>query len=352
MLKKLIPLILCLCLVLGVSGCKKKNETLDVDKDDDKSSTPSASEPAQEEQDVYAINPLTGIKDISSETAKNRPVAIMVNNISVAQSVQTGLNDADIIYETEVEGGITRLMALYQDFSKVEKVGTIRSARYVYIDLALGHNAIYIHHGADMNYAYPHLKTTDRFEVSEDNGGARLSNGKATEHTLYAFGDKVWQNILNSDRVIENSKKGNWVTFADPDTTVKYETAAENISVKFSASYITKFKYDPATERYARYFGDTERKDYVTGKSVTVKNVFVLNTDMSHYPIEKYRKISLNKGTGYYFTNGTCTEITWSKGDSKNGFTFKTANGSELKVNAGNSWVCIVDKNNSQPVIG
>ena len=85
-------------------------------------------------------------------------------------------------------------------------------------------------------------------------------------------------------------------------------------------------------------------------KAVTVKNVFVLNTEMGHYPIEKYRKISLKEGTGYYCVNGTYTPITWTKGDESNPFVFKDAAGNELKVNAGNSWICIVDKTNNQPV--
>lgn len=349
MFKKLIPLFLCLCLILCGVGCGKKTDNLSVDKGDE----PSAPvEVESKPEPTVAVNPLTGISDISPEKAKQRPVAIMVNNISVAQPVQTGLNQADIIYETEVEGGITRLMAVFQDFSRVEKVGTVRSARYVYIDLALGHNAIYVHHGADMNYAYPYMiKNTDRFEVNENNGGARISNGKAREHTLYAYGDKVWKNITESDRKIENTKSATWQNFAAEDAPVTLDNAATSVSVPFSGSYKTTFKYDAASGRYVRYYNGTERKDYVTGESVTVKNVFVLNTTMSHYPIQKYRKISLDSGSGYYFVNGTYTKITWSKGSGSAAFVFKDANGNPLTVNPGNSWVCIADKNTSQPVI-
>lgn len=351
MFKKLVPLFLCLCLVSSFVGCSKKTETLGVDKSDESSSASSDTDTQQETVNTNAVNPLTGLYDVTSNKADDRPVAVMVNNINVAQSVQTGLNDADVIYETEVEGGITRLMAVYQDISKVEKIGTVRSARYVYIDLAMGHNAIYVHHGTDENYAAPHLKDTDNFVVDVNNGGARINNGKATEHTLYAYGDKVWENILSSSRKTEKGSSSTWLTFSEPDAKVNLEKKAESVSVPFSGSYTTTFKYDPSTERYVRYSSDTERKDYVTGKSVTVKNVFVLMTDMGHYPIEKYRKISLNSGSGYYFTNGTYTEITWSKGDDSDSFVFKTANGAELIVNAGNSWICIADKSNSKPVI-
>lgn len=344
MLKKLIPIFLCLCLALSV-GCSKKTETLSVDKGDEPSSV-------VEETNTNVVNPLTGLKDVTSEQAENRPVAIMVNNISVAQPVQTGLNKADVIYETEVEGGITRLMAVYQNIAEVEKIGTVRSARYVYIDLAMGHNAIYVHHGADEVYAGAHLKDADNFVLDTNNAGARISNGLATEHTLYAYGDKLWNNITASDRTIKNKNTATWQNFADEDSSVALDYTATNVSVQFSGSYNTTFKYDSATGRYERYYNGTQRKDYSTGETVTVKNVFVLNTDMGHYSDAYHRKIDLNSGTGYYFVNGTYTPITWSKGADSNSFVFKKSDGTDLTVNAGNSWVCIVDKAQSQPTIG
>lgn len=342
MFKKILPIVLSICL-LSVAGCSKNPESLSVDK---------GSEPAPviTEPEEVILNPLTGLDDVTKEEAGNRPVAIMVNNISVAQAVQTGLNDADVIYETEVEGGITRLLAVYQDIANVDKIGTVRSARTDFIDLAMGHNAIYAHHGSDKNYAKPRLEKMDNFIVDTNNAGVRISNGLATEHTLYAYGAKMWENIKKSDRTLKNKNNAMWLNFADMEETVAYENKANKISVKLSSSYITNFKYDEETGRYTRYFREDIRKDYNTGKAVTVKNVFVLNTEMGHYPIPKYRKIGLEKGTGYYCVNGTYTPITWSKGAASNAFVFKDTAGEELKVNAGNSWICIVDKENNQPV--
>ena len=344
MLKKLIPILLCMCLALSV-GCKKNNEPLSVDVESEPSSVPEIV--VEEEKEI--INPLTGLNDVTEEEAANRPVAIMINNISVAQPVQTGLNKADVIYETEVEGGITRLLAVFQDIGNVEKIGTVRSSRYVYIDLAMGHNAIYTYHGTDPNYAKPHLADTDAYYLSTNNGGTRISNGLATEHTLFAYGAKLWENIKSSDRTIVNKNTATWLNFAKDDEPVNFENTADSISVSFSSYYNTLFKYDSETGRYVRYFRDEERKDYYTGESVTVKNVFVLNAEMGHYPKEKYRKIDLKSGSGYYCVNGTYTPITWTKGASSNSFVFKNEDGTELTVNPGNSWVCIADSSRSNP---
>ena len=342
MFKKILIFALCLSTLL-LSGCFEKTKELTIEGDD----TSSVAEP----EPVKYINPLTGLAVENDESLENRPVAIMVNNISVAQTVQTGLYAADIVYETEVEGGITRLMAVYQNIKPVEKIGTVRSARYAYIDLALGHNAIYVHHGADERYAGKHLAETDHFVLDSNNGGARIKNGLATEHTLYAYGDKLWECLEKSNRTIKNDKTGTWQNFADEDSPVKLENTASAVSVPFSTSYKTTFKYDAASGKYVRYFNGTERKDYYTKSSLYFKNIFVLSTSITYYSDNKHRNIALEGGDGYYFVNGTYTKIKWSKGADTNGIKFTDVNGKALTVNPGNSWVCIADSSRSQPII-
>lgn len=347
MSKKLLCVFICLLAVLTV-GCSKKPESLSVDREED---PPVSSDVSSVVEPVFALNPLTGVTDLDPEMEGKRPVAVTINNISVAQPVQTGIGNADVVYETEVEGGITRLVAVFQDTTKIDKIGTVRSARYAFIDLAMGHNAIYVHHGQDGTYAQPHLKDVARFVVSENAGGARIKNGLAREHTLYAYGDNLWSAIKNAGIKTENTKNGTWQTFADEETVITLANTATSVTVPFSGSYKTAFKYDAATGKYIRYFNSTERKDYVTGQSEYFKNVFVLMTYISNYSDGYHRNVSLSSGDGYYFVNGTYTPIKWSKGAASNGFKFTNADGTPLTVNAGNSWVCIANKSTSQPAI-
>ena len=340
MSKKILALLLCLSLFI-LAACSKQTERLSVDEGEEPQS--SVSEP------VLHINPLTGLSDLADGKTDDRPVAIMINNITTAQPVQAGLNQADIIYETEVEGGITRLLAVYQDVSKAGTIGTIRSARYAYVDLAMGHNAIYIHHGQDPTYCAPHLKDTDDINISEGNYGYRLKNGLASEHTLYTDGSKLWDGLVKDKVKTERGTSAVWASFADEDTSITLENTASAVTVPFSSSYKSVFKYDAATGVYTRYFKDTLRKDYKTGETTEVKNVFVLLTSISKYPDGKHRKVALESGDGYYLVNGTYTAIKWSKGAASNGFKFTKADGTELTVNAGSSWVCLADKNTSQP---
>lgn len=327
-------------LMVCFAGCGKKDTSSETTSD-----LPTQAEVKNEPKVEYYANPLTGVEELTKEKSQDRPVAIMVNNISVAQKVQTGLTKADIVYETEVEGGITRLLAVFQDISKVEKIGTVRSARYAYIDLAMGHNAIYIHHGQDPTYAAPHLKDTQTMVLSESNAGYRAKNGLASEHTLYGYGNKIWDYLTKNKYNTKLTKSTNWQTFADKDTQITYTNTANTVDVKFSNSYESVFKYDTEKGKYVRFFKTTERKDYFTNESEYFKNVFVLQTSITDYPDGYHRKIDLTSGSGYYCVNGTYTPIKWSKGNSSSSFVFTNEDGTPLTVNQGNSWVCIMGKN-------
>lgn len=340
MSKKVFLFVLCIVLCL-FAGCSGNPDTLSIERGDEPPKTASSQAP------VYHKNPLTGLSDINEDKIDDRPVAIMINNISNAQSVQAGLAKADIVYETEVEGGITRLLAVFQDVTKAEKIGTIRSARYPYVDLALGHNAIYLHHGQDETYCKPHLKDIDDINISENNYAVRLKNGLASEHTMYTYGDKLWSGLVKNGYKTERGSSTPWVSFAEESSPVSYQAAAANITVPFSTSYKSVFKYDSASGKYTRYFGSTLRKDYFSGETETFKNVFVLLTNISNYPDGYHRKVALESGKGYYCVNGTYTEIKWSKGAAKNGFKFTNTDGSDLKVNPGNSWVAIASNSSS-----
>lgn len=337
MTKRILAALLSLAL-LCMAGCGGTDTNSQVD------NTPSIPEP--EPEPIIYVNPLTGIQNIEEEEViYRRPVAIMINNISVAQKVQTGLTQADIVYETEVEGGITRLMAVFQDITKVEQFGTVRSARYPYVDLAMGHNALYVHHGQDNTYCAPHLKDTQAFTIAANNAGARIKNGLASEHTLYGYGPKLWDWFktktkfdLDLDRVVT------WQNFAAKDESLTLESVATNVSVPFSASYNTVFKYDEVNQKYVRYFKTTQRLDYLTSAPEYFKNVFVLITDITNYPDGYHRKVALESGEGWYCVNGSYMPILWSKGEASDSFKFTDVNGNPIKVNQGNSWVCIAKK--------
>lgn len=343
MLKRISAALLAALMIFSV-GCSD-DEVVYEDLSDYESTAP-----VEDEEPELFVNPLTGVAEFKDANKSNqRPVAIMVNNVEVAQKVQTGLSKADIIYETEVEGGITRLMAVYQDISALDKIGTVRSARYPYVDLALGHNAVYVHCGQDPTYCAPHLKDIDHLSIDTNSKGAkRISNGLKSEHTLYALAGDLWKNI-NETFDTKVSSVAPWANFTEEALALDGGSAT-SVKVPFPAM-TTNFTYDAQSGLYTRLAGSTVLTDYNSGETTQVKNVFILLTSISNYPDGKHRKVALESGDGYYITNGTVQFIKWSKGASTNSFKFTDTNGNEIKVSAGNSWVCIADKSSCNPTI-
>ncbi len=342
MTKKLLAAVFAVLMIFAV-GC---DETVVYEDLSDYESDISVTDDTLE----LAVNPLTGVQEFEDASkAKQRPVAIMVNNVGVAQSRQTGLSDADIIYETEVEGGITRLMAVYQDISDLDKIGTVRSARYPYVDLALGHNAVYVHCGQDPTYCQPHLEDIDHLSIDTNSKGAkRIANGLSSEHTLYALAGDLWESI-NENFDTKVSSVAPWVNFTDEPLTLDGGSAT-SVSVPFPAM-TTNFTYDASSGLYTRLAGSTVLSDYYTDETTQVKNVFILLTSISNYPDGKHRKVALEGGDGYYITNGTVQFIKWTKGSATNGFKFTDTDGNDISVSAGNSWVCIASKSTCNPTI-
>ncbi len=339
MFKKILSLLLCLSLCLCFTACNKPKEPAT-----DTQAPSEDSAASNSEQSDLISNPLTGMLDFNPEKSKVRPVAIMIDNDSVAQkNAQSGVQAADVVFETEVEGGITRLMAVFADISKAPQIGDVRSARVVFVEIATGFNAIYAHHGQDETYCVPRMRElgTDDFSVGEGNCGWRHTYGNATNwQNLYTNGEKFWKSLNDSKWKTTQDEFSAWQTFTDEALTLT-GGVANKATVSFSGSSTSYFEYDQTTGKYIKTSGHTTNKDIITGEAYEFKNIFVLKTPMGYYSDGKHRKIDLNSGTGYYIVNGTYEKINWKKGSASNNFTFTKADGTPLTVQAGNSWVCI-----------
>ncbi len=346
MLKRSLAFVVGFCLLFTLVGCNTPDE-IEVSGGSESEAVSSA-----EPENPYAKNPLTGLYDMDKFKTALRPVGIMIDNDSTAQrDTQSGLSRADIVYETETEGGITRLMGMFADIGKADQLGDVRSARYVYVDLAMGHNAIYVHSGKEPVYCAAHLKDLDNFEITYNYYGKRIHYGSAKgwqelfttgETLIKGFADKNWKTTADSDIPL-------WQSFAEEGESVTLAGGVANkATVKFSSAATSYFTYDGATGKYIKTSKATENKDRNNGEAYAFKNVVVLSTDMGWYPVttdaKRRRNISLEGGSGYYMVNGTYQSIKWKKGNSTDPLVFMNEDGTPLKMNSGNTWVCIVNK--------
>ena len=343
---RLLAILLCFVSILGLAACGGGDDPTIEASSAPQSSEVTSSEP--EPVDPYAncvINPLTGEKKLDPEFEDCRPIAVSINNIYSAQSVQSGLDKADVVFESEVEGGITRLLALFTDPSDVGKIGTIRSLRVPFAEMARGMNAVLYFHGMDNTYCRPLLPSLglDYAQIDASTYGFREKNGLSYEHTLYTNGEKIMK--LTKAKKFDTSGGKVWLNFAETEEkTAAGETSAKKVKVKFNGTSTTHFYLDEETGKYARANKNGDIfKTYHTGKEEQFTNVFVLKTSIYNYPDGKHRAIDLSSGEGWYISAGGMTEIEWEKGKASENFKFTAADGSDLTVNQGNSYVCIMN---------
>ena len=141
------------------------------------------------------ISMLTG-EHISEKLAEKRPVAVMYNNI-INAIPHSGIDNAGIVYEAPVEGSITRLMALFENYGKLKKIGSVRSCRLYYCYFALEWDAIYCHFGQS-KYALDFLKS----DAIDNVGSFNAESG------YYRTSDRVApHNCFTSAKGIDSSIK-------------------------------------------------------------------------------------------------------------------------------------------------
>ena len=284
------------------------------------------------------------IVDVESNS---RPYAVMINNINVARTVQSGLNKAYIVYEMIVEGGITRYLALFRD-ADVAKIGSIRSARHYYLDYVMENDAIFIHWGyspqalEDMSF-YGIDRITDNMNYFYRDTSLNV----ASEHTLFttsdmldqAVEDKGMRSTTDTGLLLDYSAKS--IDFSKYGTT----TDATKVDLTYSNYISDSYVYNEETKTYDRSVNGTAQIDQNDGKQISVKNIIVYqveNHTISGDEKGRQELSNIGSGKGYLISEGKAISINWYKPyrDTRTEYTFD--NGEKIKVNDGNTFIQIV----------
>ena len=310
-------------------------------------------EPVPEPEPVYPYtNPLTG-EGCEENIGLGRPVAIMFNNLEKALP-QLGVGQADVIYEIVAEGGITRMMAIYQDIEGVGNLGSIRSARDYYVNLAYGHDAIYIHAGGSPQ-AYEAIKGWGVTAIDFVNGPYgdmcwrdpdRRKNA-GYEHSLLTSSENILEQM--PDRFRREHKEGYQVGWNFSEETPAGGEPVQELTVPFSTYKTGYFTYDLEKEQYRiRQHINSHDREYIdgmTGEAVTAANVLVLYTDVSNVPGDSAGRMSVRTtgtGKGLLLRDGQMYHITWQRDSKSDCYTFRYEMGTEVKLKPGTSYINVV----------
>lgn len=352
--KFLINSLLASLLCLSIISCGKSDTDTSVINPEEipHIETPEIIPEPEPEPIVLYTNPFTGV-GIEQDLSGKRPVAMMINNIKVA-TPQLGISEADILYECIVEGGITRLLAIFPRYESLPATGSVRSARDYFIDIAQSHDAIYAHCGGSPD-AYTAISERRIDNLDGVNGGSveaatfpkdrdRVRN-MGYEHASMTDGDKLRQAISSMNfRTQLKDGFSQPLTFLKEDT-VPYGDTVMSLNIKYSGYAQSFFCYDAESGEYLKGQYGKAHIDGNTGETLSFKNVIVLEASYSPIPNDEYHRLDLNftgQGKGYYVTDGIVRNIIWKKADRQSQYTLYESDGkTELSLNPGKSYIGI-----------
>lgn len=325
---------------------------------EDEATEPAIEEPEEPEIDLTgkAINPLTGLY-IDEEVAARRPYGVMFSNIYTAFP-HSGISQADVVYEALVEGKITRLFALFQDFD-AEKIGPVRSSRHYYLDFALDFDAAYVHFGGSPQ-AYEAIKSLNIPTIDGIYSSSEIfyrSNDRVAPHNAYTSFDGVM--LATSQRGYRSDRRDdleNKLVFAEDEILLETGNEATKLTMNFFETNDSRyqsyspvedyswFEYNDTTKLYERYQFDVPHVDVINDEQLVFDNIIVQFVSTWVIPGDEAGRrdmTTIGSGEGYYFTRGKYIPISWSKASHYEPTMYYDANGDILELNTGKTWITL-----------
>lgn len=281
---------------------------------------------------------------VEEEEARRRPQAVVIENLATARP-QSGLREANLVYEALAEGGITRFLAFHSGV-EVEEIGPVRSARVYYLDWVLEFDALFAHCGGDP-YA---LSLIERYGIKDLD---QMYNGTFYWRTTQTLAP---HNLFTKTKFLEEamSKKGwedkaefaPWI-FKEERELEERPQVVKDIKIDFSTySYQVVWKYDRESNSYWRYNVSVPHIDKNTSEQIRTKNIVV------QYMVAKIKDPgSLEGRLGMHtiggdkalvFRDGEVISGVWKKSSREARTRFYDAQGQEIEFNPGTTWIEVV----------
>ena len=344
-MKKFIAVLMVSIMAISMFGCKKEE------------AKPEAKGPEIVSKGDQARSFLTG-QWVDKDIVSKRPAAIMMSNTPDAPVI-SGSSQASVIYEAPGEGDYaTRLMGIFEDWEKLEKVGSVRSCRTYYVYYMMEFDAIYVHAG-QAAYALPYLDHDFVNNLSATQGEAELvffnTEAKAP-HNTYTSGEGIMAGAKKKEYRLEHESdyKKHYIFNEDDENMITLDggKTAEKVVPGYAVNK-PWFEFNESDGLYYRYQNGEKHLDANNNEQLAVSNIIIQYSHFATYDDTHYWDIDeTSGGKGVFVTNGKAIDITWKK-DSEWGIThYYNTKGEEITLNQGKTWVCIVNDSYKSTKIG
>ena len=295
------------------------------------------------------MNPLTGeIED--HKVSDKRPVAFSINNHPDAVPA-VGIADADIIFEAIVEGGATRMMAIFQEVPNNDTpIGSVRSLRHSYIDFAVSFDGIIVHCGGS-DRALNTISSEGYADIDAIGwaGGIFYRDpwrdaNMGYVHSLVVTGAEL-NKFLENDAPYRTTHEDGYecnMVFSEEPVVVGGEVMT-TIDVFFGDYRHSIFTFDAESNDYTMEEYGNIYIDYATDEPIHFKNLVVIRTDVWEFDGVHQDMTLTGEGEGYFAVNGVLAPITWSREDENSPFVYTYSDGSPVIFGVGKTYIAVVD---------
>lgn len=306
------------------------------------------------------INPLTGLPYPNEEAQNRRNLIVKISNFPPIVRPQHGLNQADIIYEYEAEGGVTRFAAIFRS-NAPERVGSVRSGRLLDIDLATMYHALLAYSGtsepiqnlflSEGFFEFQLLSPSVGHNCADDGfcrDDEKLAAGVPREHTLFGNTQLMWE------RATRQGSNNPWKAFGfafdeEPDANGR---PANDVYVEWFGQADARWQYDPETGRYLRYSDGVPHMDAADGEQLWADNIIIIQVPHERRPDlfppgATYESLDIqldDQGAAYVVRDGVFYQGFWRRQNENRGRALQLIYGNNvpIQLKPGRTWVEVV----------
>jgi hypothetical protein len=312
------------------------------------------------------INPLTGLMYPDAEAQARRNLIVKISNYPPIVRPQSGVNAADIVYEYEAEGGVTRFAAIFRSQAP-ERVGSIRSARLLDIELATMYRALLTYSGTSEPIQQL-LLGEDFFEFQlisplighEENQSnncdetpfcrnfALMDNGVAREHTLFGNTNNMWAVATRQNTNTGYAAFG----FAFSEFADANGLPVNDVYVQWYGQADARWQYDAENERYIRFTDNQPHMDAADGEQLWADNLIIIEVPHVDRPDlfpegATYTSLGVelwDQGRAYVMREGQWYQGYWRRRDREPGSALQVIFGDNtpIMLKPGRTWVTVV----------
>ena len=283
----------------------------------------------------------TGLQGLDTD----RPaLAVKIDNASAARP-QTGINEADVVYEEIVEAGLTRFIAIFQTTSP-GTVGPVRSGRTSDPILLEGFDRpLFAYSGANRG-TNQIIDASPLVTIGYDDATSAYwrSSSRRAPHNLYASTDRLWATSPDRTDIPPAPFEFGWLGQPLPDSAV----AASGVTVDFGR-LVADYSWDGSgwqrsTNGEAHYDMD--------GVRVAPANVVVQFTPYGRSSADNRspEARTVGSGTAWVFTAGHLIVAEWNRPDPARPATI-AVDGELLRLSPGSTWVALADSDRPESAV-